>query len=119
MARALVSNTGVELRDGVVSVASSPSAASAGVPLPAAWGDTSQPTAAVVLAVITTAIPTLAYSTASKRLPAVVTTTTRLMTPVFAAVAAWVVLEEVPSVWLAPGGALVIGGLLVSLRSRR
>ena len=68
------------------------------------------------LAVVTTAVPTLAYSTASQRLPAVVVTTTRLLTPAFAAVAAWLALGEVPSVWLAPGGALVIGGLAVSLR---
>ena len=71
------------------------------------------------LAVVTTAVPTLAYSAASRRLPAVVTTTTRLLTPAFAAVAAWAVLGEVPSVWLAPGGALVIGGLLVSLVGER
>lgn len=70
----------------------------------------------VALAVVTTAVPTLAYSTASQRLPAVVVTTTRLLTPAFAAVAAWLALGEVPSVWLAPGGALVIGGLALSLR---
>ena len=74
------------------------------------WG------ALVGLAVVTTAIPTLAYSTASRRLPAVVTTTVRLLTPAFAAVAAWAVLDEVPSVWLGLGGALVVAGLAWSLR---
>ena len=85
-------------------------AALAGLDGPAAWG------ALVALAVVTTAVPTLAYSTASTRLPAVLATTTRLLTPAVAAVAAYLVLGEVPSVWLVPGGALVIGGLLVSLR---
>ena len=74
------------------------------------WG------ALVGLAVVTTAVPTLAYSTASRRLPAVVTTTVRLLTPAFAAVAAWAVLGEVPSVWLGLGGALVVAGLAWSLR---
>ncbi len=72
--------------------------------------------ALVALAVVSTAVPTLAYSTASRRLPPVVVTTTRLLTPAFAAVAAWLMLGEVPSAWLVPGGALVVGGLAVSLR---
>ena len=82
----------------------------AGLDAPSSWA------ALAGLAVVTTAVPTLAYSTASRRLPAVVTTTVRLLTPAFAAVAAWAVLGEVPSAWLAPGGALVVGGLAVSLR---
>ena len=86
-------------------------AAFAGLDGPAPWG------ALVGLAVVTTAVPTLAYSTASRRLPAVTVTATRLLTPAFAAVAAWLMLGEVPSLWLAPGGALVLGGLAWSLRS--
>ena len=82
----------------------------AGLDGPAPWG------AMVGLAVVTTAVPTLAYSTASQRLPAVVTTTVRLLTPAFAAVAAWWALGEVPSAWLLPGGALVVAGLGLSLR---
>ena len=81
-----------------------------GLDAPAPWG------ALVGLAVVTTAVPTLAYSEAARRLPAVVTTTVRLLTPVVAAVAAWLVLGEVPSVWLAPGGTLVLGGLALSVR---
>ena len=88
-------------------------AAFAGLDGPASWG------ALAGLATVTTAVPTLAYSAASRRLPAVVTTTVRLLTPAFAAAAAWAVLGEVPSVWLAPGGALVVGGLAVSLRPAR
>ncbi len=79
--------------------------------------DSLRPQASLVgLAVVTTAVPTLAYSTASHRLPAVVVTTTRLLTPAFAAVAAYAMLGEVPSAWLIPGGGLVVGGLVLSLR---
>ena len=70
------------------------------------------------LGLVTTAIPTFAYSVASSRLAPLLTTTVRLLTPVFGAVAAWLVLDEVPSVWLAPGGALVLGGLLLSVRAK-
>lgn len=86
----------------------------------AAWAGLDRPpplAALVALGVVTTAVPTVAYSAASRRLPAVVTTTTRLLTPAFAAVAAWLVLGEAPPAWLAPGGALVVGGLVWSLRS--
>ena len=82
----------------------------AGLDAPASWG------ALVGLALVTTAVPTLAYSTASRRLPPVATTTVRLLTPVFAAVAAWWALGEVPTAWVALGGALVVGGLVWSLR---
>ncbi len=88
-------------------------AAFSGLEDAASWGSL------IGLGVITTAIPTVAYSVASSRLSAVVATMTRLLTPAFAAVAAWLILDEVPSVWLAPGGALVLGGLVMSLRSRR
>ena len=86
-------------------------AALAGLDGPAPWG------ALVGLAVVTTAVPTFAYSVAAQRLPPILTTTVRLLTPAFAAVAAWAVLDEVPSVWLVPGGALVLGGLALSVRA--
>ena len=86
-------------------------AALAGLDGPAPWG------ALVGLAVVTTAVPTFAYSVASQRLPPILTTTVRLLTPVFAAVAAWAVLGEVPSAWAVPGGALVLGGLGLSVRA--
>ena len=82
----------------------------AGLDRPPAWG------ALFGLALVTTAIPTFAYSEASARLPPILVTTVRLLTPAFAAVAAWLVLGEVPSAWLVPGGALVLGGLVVSAR---
>ena len=74
------------------------------------WG------ALIALAAVTTAIPTLAFSTASRRLSAVVATTVRLLTPAFAAVAAWLALGEAPSEWAVLGGALVVVGLVWSLR---
>ena len=87
-------------------------AALAGLGGPAAWG------ALAGLGVVTTAIPTVAYSVASARLPPILTTTVRLLTPAFGALAAWLILDEVPTVWLVPGGALVLGGLLLSVRAR-
>ena len=77
-----------------------------------AWG------ALAGLGLVTTAIPTVAYSIASARLPPILTTTVRLLTPAFGALAAWLVLGEVPTVWLIPGGALVLGGLLLSVRAK-
>ncbi|SDK97769.1 Threonine/homoserine efflux transporter RhtA [Catalinimonas alkaloidigena] len=74
--------------------------------------------ALLTLGVISTVVPTFSYSAASRRLPVVLTTTTRLMTPVFAAIFALVVLGEVPSVWLVPGGFLVLGGLYLTTRRR-
>ncbi len=66
----------------------------------------------LLLAVASTAIPTVAYGIASRRLPSVLTTTIRLLIPVFATVAAAVLLGERPSVWVLPGGLLVLGGIL-------
>lgn len=86
-------------------------AALAGLDGPAPWG------ALVGLAVVTTAVPTFAYSVAAQRLPPILTTTVRLLTPVFALFAAWAVLGEVPSVWVVPGGALVLAGLALSVRA--
>ena len=77
-----------------------------------AWG------ALAALAVVSTAVPTLAFSVASQRLPPVVATAMRLLTPPCAALAAYLVLGEAPSVWVAPGGALVLGGLALTLRRR-
>ena len=70
------------------------------------------------LAVVSTAVPTFAFSAASQRLAPVLATAMRLLTPPCAALAAWSVLGEVPSVWVAPGGALILGGLALTLRRR-
>ena len=86
-------------------------AAVAGLETPGAWA------ALGGLALVSTAVPTLAFSEASRRLPSVLVTATRLLTPLVAAVAAGLVLGEVPSVWLVPGGALVLGGLSLAVRA--
>ena len=94
-----------------VLLATAPAATLTGLDGTRAWGSLAG------LAVVTTDVPTFAYSVASSRLPPILTTSVRLLTPAFAAVAAWVVLAEVPSVWLIPGGALVLGGLALSVRA--
>ena len=66
------------------------------------------------LGAVSTAVPTVAFSVASRKLPAVLATTFALLTPVFAAAFAALVLGERPSPWLLPGGALVLGGVLLT-----
>ncbi len=68
------------------------------------------------LALITTVLPTLAFAFASRRLPPVTTATVALLLPVFATSYAAVVLKEIPSWLLVPGGALVLCGLGLILR---
>ena len=74
---------------------------------------------ALLLGVFVTAAPSLAYSTASRRLPAVVTTTIQLLIPVVSVFAAAYILNEAPSIWVLPGGALVLGGIGIMVRSTR
>ncbi len=66
----------------------------------------------LVLGVVSTAAPTLAFAEAARRLPPVLTSAAQLLVPVVAAAAAALALGERPSPWLAPGGALVAAGLL-------
>lgn len=72
----------------------------------------------LALGLVSTAIPSVTYAVASKRLPVIVTTTGRLSTPIFATIFAAVILQENPSVWTIPGGTMVLFGmyLVVSLR---
>ena len=65
-----------------------------------------------VLGVVSTLVPTLAFATAARRLPPVLTSAAQLLVPVVSASAAAVTLGEWPSIWLVPGGALVGLGLL-------
>jgi drug/metabolite transporter (DMT)-like permease len=74
---------------------------------------------ALLLGVFVTAAPSLAYSTASRRLPAVVTTTIQLLIPVVSVFAAQYILGEAPSRWVIPGGVLVLGGIGIMVRSTR
>jgi drug/metabolite transporter (DMT)-like permease len=64
-----------------------------------------------VLGVVSTLVPTLAFATAARRLPPVLTSAAQLLVPVVSAATAAVALAEWPSPWLAPGGALVGLGL--------
>ncbi|WP_275096238.1 EamA family transporter [Sedimenticola hydrogenitrophicus] len=52
----------------------------------------------------------------SKRLHPLVTTTIRLSTPVFAAVFALVFLDEPPSRWTMPGGAMILAGIYLTIK---
>ncbi len=72
---------------------------------------------ALGLGLVSTAFPSVAYSTASQRLPAVVTTTIQLLIPIVSTIGAAIFLREIPSLWLIPGGLLVIGGIFTLVRS--
>lgn len=67
------------------------------------------------LGILSTAVPSLAYATGSKRLYPLVTTTIRLSTPVFATVFALIFLNEPPSTWTIPGGAMILAGMYLTL----
>ncbi|HWJ34775.1 MAG TPA: DMT family transporter [Steroidobacteraceae bacterium] len=71
----------------------------------------------VMLGVFSTAVPTVAYSEASRRLPATVTTSLSLLTPLFAAVFAGIVLSEWPAIYRLPGAALAFAGICVVVLS--
>ena len=75
----------------------------------------------ISLGIVSTAIPTMGYSISSRLLPPVITTSFRLVTPIAAALLAYIVLGEVPSKWVIPGGILIIFGLvlMVVFRKRR
>lgn len=63
------------------------------------------------LGLISTAIPTLCSATAAKKLPPLIATSISLLEPILAIIFAFIILQEVPSIWAAPGSILVLGGL--------
>lgn len=67
------------------------------------------------LGIISTAIPSLAYAMGSLRLPPLITTTIRLLTPIFATVFALLILGEYPSIWTIPGGVMILVGMYLTL----
>lgn len=75
--------------------------------------------ALVGLGLIVTALPTLLYSVASSRLPAVLVTTVRLLTPIVGTLLAVVVWNERLGVLFWIGAALVLAGLFVLVRPAR
>ncbi|HEY3351923.1 MAG TPA: DMT family transporter [Polyangia bacterium] len=70
----------------------------------------------VGLGLLSTAVPTITYGLAARHLPPVVATTTQLLIPVLATLAAAALLRELPSLWVVPGGALVLCGIATMVR---
>lgn len=73
----------------------------------------------IALSLGSTLLPSLLTAYASQRLPAVLTTTIRLLIPVCAAVFALWFLHEPPSSTVIPGGVLVLGGIVWMVRGGR
>ena len=63
------------------------------------------------LGLVSTAIPTLSYAIAAKRLPALTTTSILLLEPILAVASAFLILGAVPSVWIIPGTLFVAIGI--------
>jgi drug/metabolite transporter (DMT)-like permease len=70
------------------------------------------------LGIVSTAIPTIAYSQASRLLPPIITTSFRLLTPLTAILLAYLLVGEIPSGLVIPGGILIIIGLLLMVLRR-
>jgi drug/metabolite transporter (DMT)-like permease len=71
----------------------------------------------VLLGVLSTAIPTLAFGIASSKLPSVLTTSLGLMTPLFAALFAGLLLGEWPTATAVPGALIALTGVVLVLRA--
>lgn len=65
------------------------------------------------LGVCSTALPTICYSIASSKLPPLITTSFRLLTPILASVFAFLLFREIPTWTVFPGGILIILGLVL------
>ena len=64
------------------------------------------------LGLVSTAIPTLSYVVAAKRLPPLTTTSILLLEPILSIAFAFLILGAVPSVWIIPGTVFVAIGIL-------
>lgn len=70
------------------------------------------------LGIISTAVPTVGFAVASKRLPAIITATISLFIPLFSGVFAYLILgEQLPAIFLA-GCGLVLWGVFMIIRRR-
>ncbi|MGB7314632.1 MAG: EamA family transporter [Nodosilinea sp.] len=67
---------------------------------------------------ISTVVPTLCYSYAAKHLSPILTTALNLMTPIFAAAIAAILLGEYLSGWNIVGALLILTGILTLSRPR-
>lgn len=72
----------------------------------------------LLLGVFCTAIPTIGFAIASKKLPPLVTATTSLLVPVFAGIFAYFILGEKLSSTIIPGSFLILVGLGTMLRKK-
>jgi drug/metabolite transporter (DMT)-like permease len=73
----------------------------------------------VLLGALSTALPTAAFSIASARLPAFLTTSFGLSTPLFTALFAGIVLQEWPALSTLPGALITLLGLALVVRPLR
>ena len=83
------------------------------------WGKVQETRTAsilLVLGVVSTAVPSVAYAIASRTLPAILSTTSQLMIPVISTIAAAFILHELPPVWVYVGGALIVYGIIHMFR---
>lgn len=71
------------------------------------------------LGVISTAVPSLGFALASKRLPAIITATISLFIPVFSGLFAFLILGEKISIMFLVGGVLVLWGVVMIIRASR
>ena len=87
-------------------------------PAPSGWDtlDGAELLVLVGLGVLSTAIPTIGFAVAAKRLPAVATATISLFIPLFAGLFAFLILGEKLTAMFIPGGILVLGGIAMVLR---
>lgn len=68
------------------------------------------------LGIVSTALPTLGFALASKRLPAVITASISLLIPLFAGLAGFLILEEQLTPGFLLGSMLVIAGVILIIR---
>lgn len=87
-------------------------------PAPSGWDtlDSAELLVFVGLGVFSTAIPTIGFAFAAKRLPAVATAAISLFIPLFAGLSAFLILGEKFTPMFIPGGILVLGGVAMVLR---
>jgi drug/metabolite transporter (DMT)-like permease len=81
------------------------------------WPSPTESVYLVLLGVVCTAVPTLAFGVASARLPSVVTTSLGLMTPLFAALFSGLLLNEWPDLGAIPGVCITMLGVATVLRA--
>jgi len=70
------------------------------------------------LGIVSTAIPTITYNIAAKRLTPLMTSGILLFEPVLAIVFAFLILNEIPSIWIAPGVLFILIGLALIGRTK-